>query len=80
MHASLKHLDSVTTNEESSQDNKINFKKLVGNYIDHAHEFSHTIIIQSAHEFREDYSSVMISLLMFVNHCLIDTDKHVFST
>jgi hypothetical protein len=76
----LNYLDFVTTDEESSQDKKIDFYSLVEDYINHANEFVFTIVIQSAYEFRKNHNSLIISLLTYVNNCIIDTDKHVSLT
>jgi hypothetical protein len=73
----LNYLDSATNNEESSQDEKIDFHKVVIRYLDYASEFARKTVIPSAYEFRKNHSFLMISLLTNVNNCLIGTDKHV---
>jgi hypothetical protein len=76
----LNYLDSSTNNEESSQDEKIDFHIVVKEYLNHANAFVQETVIQSAYEFRKNHSSLMISLLTYLNNCLIDTNKHVSLT
>ena len=61
------HLDCVTTNEVSSEGDRIDFHILVAHYLKYGSDFVRYGDFRS-YEFRNNYSSLMISLKEFINN------------
>ncbi|CAF4455340.1 unnamed protein product [Rotaria socialis] len=68
-----------TTTEPSAKDENKSFRNLITVYMEFASGFATEAVIQSADEFETKYSSVMKSLLNFINKCLIDSNESAFS-
>ena len=73
----LKHLDLVTTNEESLQEKIIDFNDVLKTYIDFADQLVHSTVIRSVNEFENSFSALMKSLLVFVDGCLAGVTNQV---
>lgn len=76
----LNNLDSVTTPEQSSQDERISFSTILKHHIGHAIVFSRLAVIRSANEFRNSFSALMKSLQVFVDGRLTSAENYVTSS
>jgi hypothetical protein len=72
--------DFVTINEESVEDDKIDFNGIVEVYLDDAGKFLCNSVIRSMHEFKKNYRPLLISMETFVHHCLTNIDNELLST
>ena len=65
-----------TIDEESTQEDRIDFNRIVVIYMVCAWNCVYNAVFQSSDELRNNYSSLIISLEKFVNNYLINADKH----
>ncbi|CAF1481552.1 unnamed protein product [Adineta steineri] len=70
----------VTTNEEFSQYDRIDFPKIIEQYIGHANTCVSIAVIRSKYEFSNRYSSLMIYLQEFINNYLTTANHHHIRT
>ena len=66
-------IDLTTTVNETLQNNNISFDKLVETYLDYANVFIQSKFNLTADGFKINYSSLMVSFLMFLNNSLTGT-------
>ena len=73
----LNHLDSVTTAEQSPQEEWVYFSAILENYLICAQGLAGAAVIRSANEFEHSYSALTKSLLVFVDDCLTGVSNQV---
>ncbi|CAF1075544.1 unnamed protein product [Adineta steineri] len=71
------YLDSVETNGESSQEESSKFYYIMNQYLAHPTNFVHKAVIRSNDEFKNSYSSLMISFQEFINNYLTKANEHI---